>query len=272
MHGSGPEGRWANRWLAQQLARAGFVALIYDKRGVGSSSGAWRTAGFDALAADAVAGVRFVQSLPEVDRNRVGIYGHSQGGTLAPLVAIAAPDLRFVIASAAGGVAPADVEEYSVGNAIGIAKLPAADQADARAFVQALVAVAYRGKPRGSLDALAARDHAKPWYFTPPPPSDSYWALSKLIAAFDPARAWQQVHASVLLVYGAHDERVPPDASMRSIEAALHAGGNERVTAILFPHADHTFGVVDPPTTRGWPKREPSYAQTLIAWARSAVR
>lgn len=46
LHGSGPEGRWASRYLAHEFARHGVAALIYDKRGVGRSTGDWRTAGF----------------------------------------------------------------------------------------------------------------------------------------------------------------------------------------------------------------------------------
>ena len=50
VHGSGAEGRYASRYLADRFARAGFVALIYDKRGVGASTGDWRHATFDDLA------------------------------------------------------------------------------------------------------------------------------------------------------------------------------------------------------------------------------
>src|SRR5580698_9858238 len=35
LQGSGPEGRWANHYLAKKFAERGFIALIYDKRGVG---------------------------------------------------------------------------------------------------------------------------------------------------------------------------------------------------------------------------------------------
>lgn len=133
LHGSGPEGRSANQYLAQKFAERGVVSLIYDKRGVGQSTGDWQKVGFDALADDAVAGVRFLQSQTEVDGTRVGMYGHSQGGTIAPLVGVRARGLHFIIASAAGGIEPADVETYSVENAIGMATLSSAERADAQA-------------------------------------------------------------------------------------------------------------------------------------------
>ena len=272
LHGSGSEGRWANRWLAEAFAHAGIAALIYDKRGVGGSGGDWKTVGFDALAADAIAAVGFLRSQVDIEPTHVGIYGHSQGGTLAPMVAVGDGHLGFVIASAAGGIAPADVESYSVGNNIGLSQLPVPEQKDAKAYVEALIDVAYRGNDRASLDALATKFKDRPWYFDPPPPGNTYWDLSRRIAAFDPAHWWSQVHAPVLLVYGAHDERVPPEASVEAIQAALGSGGNAHVTVRLYPDADHTFTIVDPARKGGWPMHVQDYAETLTAWVRAQVR
>ena len=266
LQGSGPEGRWANRYLAQKFAQAGIVALIYDKRGVGQSTGNWQKAGFDALAQDAIAGIDFLRLQTEVDPKCVGIYGHSQGGTIAPLVAVGDGHLGFVVASAAGGIAPSDVETYSVENTIGLAQLPAAAKQDAKAYVDALIDVAYRGKDRATLDALAAKFKDRDWYFEAPPAGNSYWDISGRIAGFDPSHWWRKVHAPVLLVYGAHDERVPPKASTDAIRAALAAGGNPHLTVKLYPDADHTFTIVAPPEKGGWPLHEPDYADALVKW------
>jgi dipeptidyl aminopeptidase/acylaminoacyl peptidase len=271
LHGSGPEGRWANRYLAQKFAQNGIAALIYDKRGVGQSSGDWQKVGFAEFADDAVAGIGFVRTLKEVDAAHVGIYGHSQGATMAPLVAVRDGHLGFVIASAAGGIAPADVETYSVENNIGIAQLPAVEQRDAKAYVEALIDVAYRGKSREALDAMAARFKDRPWYFDLPPADNSYWTIARAIADFDPSHWWRAVHAPVLLVYGAHDERVPPTASTDAIRGALAAGGNTHVTVKLYPDADHTFTLVDPARKGGWPLHVQGYADTMAKWVRQQL-
>ena len=267
LQGSGPEGRFANHWLAEKFAEAGFVALIFDKRGVGQSTGDWQKAGFDALADDAVAGIRFLRAQTDVDPAHVGIYGHSQGGTIAPLVASKASNLGFVIASAAGGIAPADVETYSVENSIGLSQLPPGEQADARSYVQALVDVAYRRKYPETLQTLSARFKGRSWYFDPPPSGDSYWTISSQIASFDPAKWWRRVKAPVLLVYGAKDERIPVDASVNAIEAALKSGGNAHVTLHTYADANHTFTITG--AAKGWPKHEPDYADVLTRWAGS---
>jgi len=269
LHGSGPEGRWANHYLAQKFAESGIAALIYDKRGVGQSTGDWKATGFDGLADDAVAGVRYLQSQPEIDSHRIGIYGHSQGGTIAPLVATRAVDLRFVIASAACGLSPADCEVYSVENSIGVPGLPPTERTDAQRYVRTLVDVAYRGKDRESLDALASGFKGRAWFFAPPPPDDSYWAISRSIAGFNPANYWRQVRAPVLLLYGAHDERIPPVPSANGIRDALDAGGNRQVSLKTFANADHTFTIVYPPHQTGWTRHVPDYAEILTHWVLS---
>jgi uncharacterized protein len=269
LQGSGPEGRWANHYLAQKFAEAGVIALIYDKRGVGQSTGDWRKVGFDALADDAVAGIRFLQSQPEVDAALVGIYGHSQGGTVAPLVAVQAGDLRFIVASAAGGIDPAEVETYSVENSIGIGKLPPAERADAQSYVRELINVAFHGHDRALLDKMAAGFKDRAWYFPPPPPGDSYWLITKELAEFRPAQYWRRIKAPVLLVYGGHDERVPPRQSANAIQAALKSGGNRNVTLKWYARGDHTFTIVDPPQKTGWPRHVSNYANTLTGWVLS---
>lgn len=266
LQGSGAEGRWANHYLAQKCADAGIAALIYDKRGVGQSTGDWQKVGFAELADDAAAGIRFLFSQPEVDPAHIGIYGHSQGGTIAPLVVARAKSLRFVIASAAGGIDPADVETYSVRNSIGTSRLSPEERADAQAYIDELIEVAYRGKARASLDEMAAKFKTRTWYFDPPPVNNSYWLISKQIARFQPSEYWRLVKIPVLLIYGAHDERVPPRESASAIQTALKLAGNKHVTLKTYLDADHTFTIIDPPLKGGWPKHEPDYANVLVSW------
>lgn len=266
LHGSGAEGRWASRYLASKFARAGFVALIFDKRGVGKSTGDWQKSTFEDLAADAAAGVRFLAEQREVDPGRIGVYGHSQGGTISPLVAERS-SLAFLIASAAAGLDPAEVEIYSIGNSIGIPSLKGKERTDAERFVREIVAVAYQGKSRKTLDDMIVAFKDRSWFFTPPAPDHSYWTISRSIDKFRPLDHWRKVTTPVLLVYGAHDERVPPAESATVITGALKKSGNGMVTVKTYPTANHTFHIVPQDPKDGWPKRVADYADTLTSWA-----
>jgi uncharacterized protein len=108
---SGPEGRdeevAGHRVfvvLADSLLRKGIAVLRYDKRGVGESSGDLSTASFDNLVSDAAAAFRYLHARPNVDPKRVGIIGHSEGGSIAPAVAAVDQDVAFVVAMAGSGL------------------------------------------------------------------------------------------------------------------------------------------------------------------------
>jgi dienelactone hydrolase len=261
LHGSGAEARWASRYLARRFARAGIAALIWDKRGVGESTGWWPEADLEDMAGDGAAAVALLRSRPEIDR--VGIHGHSQGGTLAPLTAVRS-GADFVIASAASGLPFADVESYSVGNFVGISSLPPEEAALARAYVEALVEVAYRGAPMAEAEAAAERARGHDWYFDLPGPDDPYWLFSRRIADYDPLEWWEQVEVPVLLVYGSADERVPVEASRAAIVSAIEAAGKTTVDVRVFEGADHTFRVRRPGDE--WPRTVSGYPEALLDW------
>ncbi|MGE3172150.1 MAG: alpha/beta fold hydrolase [Planctomycetota bacterium] len=76
--------------LADHLTRAGIAVLRLDKRGCGRSGGELATATSPQLADDAAAAVRWLGARDELDRDRIGLVGHSEGGMLAPMVATGA--------------------------------------------------------------------------------------------------------------------------------------------------------------------------------------
>lgn len=267
LHGSGAEGRWASRFLASRLAARGIASLIFDKRGVGGSSGDWRLAGPDDLAADAVAAVSRLLEESRIDPKRIGIHGHSQGGTLAPMVAVRSPHVAFVIGSAAAGLPTDSVEVFSILNSVLPAATSADDTASAEQYARELVSVAYQGRPRARLDSLSEQLKGRPWFFPPPPADNSYWRFSRVFAAYDAIHWWRRVRVPVLLVYGADDQRVPAAASAARIDAALHASGNAQVTVQLHSGADHTFRLRPGPS--GWPVTAPDYVPSLLAWLAS---
>lgn len=74
----------------------GFAVLAYDKRGSGQSEGDF-TFNFEQLADDAGVVARHLADHPEVDPDRVGLVGYSQGAWVAPLAASRHDVVSFVI-------------------------------------------------------------------------------------------------------------------------------------------------------------------------------
>lgn len=95
--------------LADYLASRGIAVLRYDDRGVGKSTGALDSADTWLFAEDAEAMFRAVSANKHVDRNRLGIGGHSEGGAIAPMVAARNKEVKFVVMLAGMGCTGLDV-------------------------------------------------------------------------------------------------------------------------------------------------------------------
>ncbi|MBK6512975.1 MAG: hypothetical protein IPG04_02365 [Polyangiaceae bacterium] len=66
--------------LADHLTKAGIVLRV-DDRGVGGSERRQGKTGFDGKVEDALAGMSWLASQPEIDPTQIGLLGHSEGGS-----------------------------------------------------------------------------------------------------------------------------------------------------------------------------------------------
>jgi len=90
--------------LADYLARLGMAVLRYDDRGIGGSTNAETEATSADLAGDVSAAVSFLLDHPDIDPNRIGLIGHSEGGMIAPMVATQIENIALIVLLAGPGV------------------------------------------------------------------------------------------------------------------------------------------------------------------------
>ena len=114
VHGSGPSSRNDYRLIASYFAANGVAALIFDKRGVGKSSGNWAASGFDELAGDALAAIETLKTRADIQPRNIGLCGMSQAGWIMPLAASRSPDVAFLISLSGPGVSPEEQGAYMV--------------------------------------------------------------------------------------------------------------------------------------------------------------
>ena len=114
------------RLIANVLAANGITTLVYDKRGVGDSTGSWFSATFDDLAGDVRAAADAIRRVPGVDPSGVGLWSLSQGGWIAPLAAAKDDKLRFLALVSAAATSPAEQEIARVRTVMSAAGSPSA--------------------------------------------------------------------------------------------------------------------------------------------------
>lgn len=237
--------------LADYLARHGVATLRYDDRGyhddIDSATVAEATTA--TLADDAAAAVHYLRSLKAF--GKVGVLGHSEGGTVAfMLAARGVPD--FVISLAGSTLPGKEVLQDQMDLALTRAEVPEelraeylraavatfdqAAQSDLRgeALVTKVLSEEHYQLPIGLvLELKKVADGLSPWliYFT----------------QYDPKEDIAQTHCPVLALNGSLDQQVLADKHLAVIEQSLPTGTPCQVLKLeglnhLFQHA--TTGAV----------------------------
>lgn len=262
--GSGPNDRdqliWGHRVflvLADYLTRQGIVVLRYDDRGVGRSTGNYDNAMFDDFKRDALAGLEYLKARPEVDIERIGLIGHSEGGAIATLVASSAADVAYLVLMAAPG--RNDLEGLLKQFADGYRTRGASEKAIAvKCSILRRIFHAVRGEDDlGAAESRVRRvlRQAKPELAKLSEDQrrkielesvDTYkvdWVLSpsfRSILRYDPREALVKVRCRVLAMNGAKDVQMPVE-NLQAIGAALEAGGNHAYTLSELAGLNHLF-------------------------------
>lgn len=242
LHGSGPQPRDASSFHARELARRGIAALIFDKRGVGESTGSTASASFDDLAADAIAAATWLQAQAPV--SRVGFYGHSQGGWIAPLAASRWPATAFVIAGTAPLVSPMRESQWEVVRRMREAGVDEAQVERARGVIEdwyeAMKTNGWAGFDRSM---LALR--SEPWFaasglgdFAEHP--DAAQAAAYLSDhGYDPLPALRGMQAPALWILSPDDESIDAMETIGLVEQEIAAGRDLRLKR--YPGYDHSL-------------------------------
>ena len=98
--------------LADYLTKNGIAVLRVDDRGAGKSSLGDDINSKTSLdfSYDVEASLNYLETRPDVDKNHLGLIGHSEGGIIAPMVAARRKDISFIVLwGAAGGGWPGGV-------------------------------------------------------------------------------------------------------------------------------------------------------------------
>ncbi|MEX2583853.1 MAG: alpha/beta fold hydrolase [Gemmatimonadota bacterium] len=273
IQGSGESDRrneWA-RAIALELVAEGIAVLLTDKRGSGASAGDWRRAGFDELSDDAIAGVEYLRRRPELDPDRVGLVGLSQGGWVAPVAAARASDrISYVINVSGAAVSFAEQSFHEMRNTAEQAGL-APDQVEEvlalnRAAAEYLAGGGWDEYDRSRRSALLS-DWAPIAEGFPGSAELPIWEFLLKVADFSPIPYWIALRQPVLVLYGEDDEEdnVPVAESVRRLEHAFSNAGKRNHRIAVIAGAGHAF--LDP----GTGELVSDFLDTLSAWVEANV-
>ena len=266
---NGPVGYF--RLLANYFAAQGIATLIYDKRGVGESTGHWANASFEDLAEDGLKAIEFLKSQRDIDPKRIGLWGISQGGWLAPLAASRSSEVAFLISVSGPAVGTAEQEIYRAVNWLRKEGFTVDEIAAAQEHMELFFAVVAGKADWKLLEASTKRARDSRWAsFVQLPSSFNDLTWWRRMQSFNPATLTAELTCPSLHLFGSLDDDVPTEQSVR-ILASLR--GKERRTVKVFDRADH-FMLLLPKgdTSRFMPVLSPGYLDTTVAWVRRVTQ
>lgn len=226
--------------LADALNRAGVAVLRYDKRGVGASTGMLDGATTADLATDADAALNWLAARPEVNRRKVGIIGHSEGGVIAPMVAVTNTSAAFVVTIAGPGLRGDKLfalQRERISTAQGV---PADYIAQRKAFDEKLTAAATSGPdPAESAKRVRAviDQGLKDKVITETESNGLMTPWMRYFLSYDPCDALRRLKTPILVLNGSLDMQVPAAENLAVIRPALK--DNSQATIMELPGLNH---------------------------------
>ncbi len=246
--------------IADHFTRNGIAVLRYDDRGVGMSSGDLMTSTSADLAGDVLAAVEWLKTRPEIDAQKIGLLGHSEGGIIAPLVATQSEDVAMLIllagtAQTGEEIIYQQVERLSRAEGLTEEETSAAVETQRR-YLTALISgegweemkVEMRQEIADQLDTLTDAQKASLGNLEEyidlvlaqqVDSMESVWY--RFFITYDPIAALEQVTVPVLGIFGELDLQVPAETNVPLMEEALQRAGNGDVTITIYPLANHLF-------------------------------
>jgi hypothetical protein len=265
--------------LADHLTRNGIAVLRFDDRGVGKSTGDFSSATTEDFASDVIAGIEYLKSRNEINKNKIGLIGHSEGGLIAPIAAIQSDDVDFMVLMAGPGMLGKELLRLQS------ALILRADGTDEETITDNVeTALKMYDIVINEKDSLAARVKLKKIS------DESYAEMSeeekaqigdpdkffdqqvnillspwfRFFLGYDPYPALIKVNVPLLAINGELDLQVPPKENLELIEKAMKEGGNTNYKIAELKGLNHLFQEAKTGSPNEYAKIEQTISPTAL--------
>ncbi|UOK41713.1 MULTISPECIES: alpha/beta hydrolase family protein [Flavobacterium] len=242
--------------ISDYLTKNGIAVLRYDDRGIGQSKGDFKTATSADFATDVESAIAYLKTRKEINKKKIGLMGHSEGGLIAPMIASKSKDVDFIVLLAGTGIQGDKLlllQQELIGKAAGASEtdiqktyqnnkkifemvIKSTDDEKLKSDVKQIIKEMLKNDPTAEIPSGMSEDE---FISVQVEQITSPWMLYFL--RFDPSTTLEIVKCPVLAVNGEKDLQVPAKVNLSAIENSLKKGGNKKVTVKEFPNLNHLF-------------------------------
>ena len=243
--------------IAHHLTQKGIAVLRVDDRGVAQSQGTQKGATSEDFATDVEAAIAYLKTRKDINKKKIGLIGHSEGGLIAPIViANNKKDVAFFISLAGTGLrgdkvllpqmrkgamlqgAPTANVDFDINIMDGMFKKIRSSQTASNEELQKELEKIVIEKTANAPESLKAK-YSKDYITAITSQFSDNWM--RFFLNYDPAANLKKVKCPVLALNGSLDYQVIPEINLPALESRFKEAGNKDVTVKELPGLNHLF-------------------------------
>ena len=277
--GSGPQDRDETIFnhkpfavIADYLTKNGYAVFRFDDRGTAKSTGNFLEATSFNFASDVDAIVNNMATRRDINANKIGLLGHSEGGLIAGIVAANNPKVKFIISMAGPGVKGQDIlleQTYLIGKGANLTSQQLEQNKQINTalyqiilnenwddFNESAIKVITKYK---ELDTSAASVNTDDLIQKIVPKNIKWF---KTFLETNPSFYYSKLKIPVLAINGENDIQVSFSQNLPALQATFK---NKKSKTISYPHLNHLFQTSRTQTIAEYNEIEETIAPIVLA-------
>lgn len=240
------------RYIAERLSSNGIAVLRFDKRGMGDSTGPKdiNDSTLTDFVDDAQSCFQFLKKRAEIDPNRIGLIGHSEGAIVGPMLGVKEPSVRFLVLIAPPAVSGAEIWIkqrlfFSQQRGVKAEKLAALEK-ELRRLVEFVVAgknddETYYRLGHDFLAIQGVQNEKITHELIDKVISDLRTKGTEIFFTHDPAKTLAKLSMPILAVLSSADDQVSVEQNLAPLAQALLKARHTDFSITVMPEQDHFF-------------------------------
>lgn len=265
--------------IADYLTQNGIGVLRYDDRGTAASTGNYNTSTTMDFSYDAEAAVDYLMTRNDINKKKIGLIGHSEGGVIAPIVASRNKNVNFIVLLAGTGLRGDKlllIQQELIARAAGASE---EQLKESKIFNQKIFDYIISDTDDKKLNSDLMNVYEEAISKTPNVKypdgmtkeqyiqsqiNEYTYTWMKYFIRLDPNIALEKVKCPVLALNGSKDLQVSPKENLAAIKNALDKGKNKNVTIKELPNLNHLFQECTTGATSEYDKIEQTFSPTAL--------
>ncbi|WP_417885556.1 alpha/beta hydrolase family protein [Zunongwangia sp.] len=244
--------------LADALARKGIASFRVDDRGIGKTTGNFKTSAISDFTNDAREALEYLKNRKDIDSRFMGLIGHSEGGVVASRLTAVDKDVRFMVSLSGVGVSGLEILDLQNTAILKTSKMPDSLVNLHMALYRELFSIVYHNQKPYSLKA-ELENSVKNWIKDKSPETLKALQLAdgrdqtliyrfyksaktkayKEMILYDPRQYLYKIEVPVLILNGDTDIFVPAYENVASFKENLVNA--PVVTTKIYPGLNHMY-------------------------------